>query len=171
MGLWLVLACALVASGGCADEEELGTRLDFAPAVLTINAGLNPILSHSFQLRDLSTEHARFEGQHGRAWGAWSRVSPWRASLTINEAGLDWAFVQEVSVQAYRDDFDARREIFYRDQIRPDVGARLELIPSEADVQDLFGGDRVTLVVELRRIAASPPQRIPATLNFSLNAR
>ncbi len=169
--LLILLASPILLSASCQDDEVIGTQLDFTPQRLEVPAGLNPILSHSFVLADLSTEHPKFEAQTNKPFSTYTAVVPFRASLSIDEAGLNWGFLQEVSIQAYTTDFSARREIFYRDQIRQDVGVRLDLIPSELDVRDLFGDQRVNLIIEFRRLLGSPPQSIPATLTWSLDAR
>lgn len=151
---------------GCGDDGVDGARMEYPPLTFTVGAGLNPVLSHSFELRDVSTEHARFTQETGTAWGEWERVLPARARLTADEAGLTWGFAFEVVVKAYRDDVRVAQEIFYRDQIRNDVGGVLDLVPSELDVQDLLSDPTVNIVVEFRRLEASPPQSIPATLTL-----
>ncbi len=166
----LGLASVLCVSA-CGDKVEGGTRLQLTPVTFTVGAGLNPIAAHAFRIRDISTEHARFMRETGNSWGEWGSVVPEQATLLINESGLDWNFALEVSVRAYTDDFRQAREIFYRDQIRNDVGARLDLVPSEADVRDLLADPNVNIIIEFTRIERSPPQTIPATLVWSFRAR
>ncbi len=169
--LFSLAAAAALLLSACGDKTEPGTRLQFSPVTFTVGAGLNPILAHSFQIRDVSTEHDRFMRETGNSWGEWSSVVPERASLLINEPGLSWGFAYEVSVQAYGDNFNQRREIFYRDQIRIDVGSRLDLVPSEADFRELLDAPTVNLIIEFKRIGESPSQSIPATLIWSFSAR
>ena len=159
---YLVLYCA-----ACDGDDALGTRLAYPPTQLEIGAGLNPVEAHTFVLPQRSTDHGRLERETGVPWADWQRVTPLRASLRINEPGLGWGFANEVVVRAYTDDPRVARELFYRDNIFPDEGPLLDLIPSEADVRDLLDGERVTFVVELRRIAQSPPQSLPVTLEMS----
>ncbi len=168
--LALTLAASLLLAG-CGEKEVQGTRLQFTPRVFTVGAGLNQAFSHSFQLQRLPTEQDRFERETGKPWGEWKRVVPERASLTVNEAGLNWGFAYEVIVKAYTDDIREAREIFYRDQIRDNVGPRLDLIPSEIDLKELFGGPEINLIVEFRTIKSSPAQSIPATLTWSFSGQ
>ena len=158
----LALACA-----ACDGDEALGTRLAYPPAQLEVDAGLNPVRAHTYTLPEQSTDHGRLERETGVPWADWARVTPQRASLRITESGLGWGFANEVVVRGFTDDPRAARERFYRDNIFPDEGPLLDLIPSEADVRDLLDGERVTFVVELRRIAQSPPQSLPVTLEMS----
>lgn len=150
---------------GCDGEEALpGTRLSYPAAEVEINAGLNPVQAHTFVLPVQTTDHDRFTRATGVAWSDWERVVPRRASLQIDEPGLGWGFCDEVIVRAFTDDVLTAREIFYRDQIRFDEGALLNLIPSEADVKDLLDGPEVTFLVELRRLRESPRQSLPVTV-------
>lgn len=133
-----------------------------------VPAGLNPVLAHNFVVdAAIPTEHERFARETGVAWEDWARVRPWRASLVITEAGLDWDFAQEVVLKGYRDDPAVQIELFYNDQIRPGTGQRLDMIPSDLDVKDVLDGEVYGLVLELRRLRNSPPQSFPLTLEYS----
>lgn len=159
---------ALTAPLACGDDDAPGTRLAYPPALLEIGAGLNPVESHSIVLPPSPTDHARLERETGVAWGEWERVTPLRASLRINEPGLGWGFANEVVIRAYTGaDPRGAREIFYRDQIFPDQGPLLDLIPSETDVKDLLDGEQVRFLVELRRLSQTTTQSLPVTLELS----
>lgn len=168
----LVLAAAATFTLAACDKDTLGTRLQLTPLTYSVSAGLNPVLSHTFTVPRVPTERDRFEAETGVAWDDWAGVRPARASLLINEGGLDWSFALEVTVNAYVGTDPRRRvEIFYRDQIPANVGARLDLVPGDLDVQELFSGEEVTVELELRRLLASPPQRLPVVLEWSLEGR
>ena len=164
--LLLAVLGALLLSA-CGDDAPPGTRLTYPPQQFQIGAGLNPVLSHTVVLPRQTTDHARLQRETGVAWSDWTRVVPRRASLQINEPGLDWGFCEEVIIRAFvGEDASVAREIFYRDQIRFDEGPRLDMIPSELDVRDLLDGPEVTFLVELRRLRQSPRQSLPVTLTL-----
>ncbi len=164
--VFLFLALAVVS---CDNDDERGQVLEFTPRQMEIPASLNPVLAWVFEVGTFPTEHARFETITNTPWEDWTRVEPARASLLINEAGLDWSFVQEVSLRAYQgDDPTTAREIFYRDLIREDVGNRLDLIPTDFDANlGLLDGEEFTLILELTRLRRSPPQNLPVVIEYS----
>ena len=166
LGVLLVVGITL-ALAACKDDAPPGVRLSYPPQLLEVGAGLVPGFEHSIVLARQPTEHDRFERETGVAWSDWERIVPRRASLQINEPGLGWGFCEEVIIRAYTDDITQAREVFYRDQIRLDEGARLDMIPSEADVLDLLDGPDVTFVVVLRRLRDVSPQSLPVTLTLS----
>lgn len=165
----LTLALTLL-TAGCKKDRLPGDRLEFLPLPVGIPAGLNPILSHTFEFADVSTEHARFEQEFDVSWDAYARIEPARASLTITEPGLDWSFADEVIIRIVPDSGQVR-EVFYRDQIPRNVGARLDLIPTDLDASDLLAGERVTIQVVLERLNAAPPQSLPVLMTWSFEGR
>lgn len=165
-GSWVLGFCVsvILLLTACEDDAPPGVRLAYPPALVEIGAGLNPVQSHTFVLLVQSTDHDRFARETGVTWSDWERVVPRRASLQINEPGLGWGFCEEVVIRAFTDDVRQAREVFYRDQIRFDEGALLDMIPSEVNVLDLLDGAEVTFVVELRRLRESPRQSLPVTM-------
>lgn len=167
----LTLFCGLVALAllGCdGDDGNEDDLLAMLPLRTSIPAALNPILAHNFSLgEDIPTDHARLEAASGTPWEDWARVEPARATLVIPESGLDWGFALEVTLKGYRDDPSEQVELFYRDQIRDNVGGRLDLIPTEFDAKDLLGGDAFGLVLEIRRLRNANPQSFPVVLEYS----
>ena len=167
---FLSIALLLFASLGLAgcEKEEVGQRLEFQQRQFGIPAGLNPAFAYNLTLNDLSTDHARFEAETGIAWEDWSRVTPARASLIINEPGLDWSFAQEVTLNAYSmSDPDVQREIFYRDQIPLNIGNRLDMIPADFDAREILSDDEFGVRLQLRRFNNAPPQSFNVVLQWS----
>lgn len=161
----LLLLLAVASLVGCGKDTPPGVRLAYPPALVEIDAALNPVGAHTYVLPKQPTDQARFTRETGVAWSDWERIVPRRASLQINEPGLGWGFCEEVIIRAFTgDDPRQSREIFYRDQIRLDEGARLDMIPSEVDVLDLLDDSDVTFAVELRRLRESPRQSLPVTV-------
>lgn len=167
MRLCLVLFVALILSVSCGDDELRGDLLEYTPRQLEVPAGLNPTLSWVFRVGPVSTEHERFESITDTPWDDWTRVEPARASITINESGLNWDFVQEVILRAYTDDPANAKEVFYLDIIPNNPGNRLNLIPTDFDANlGLLDADEVTFELELA-IFSSPPQNLPVILQYS----
>lgn len=167
----MLLVVIVTASLGCNRDDGEGVLLRFTPRQLQINAGLDPTFGHFFEIPAVSTEHARFQRETGTGWDDWQAVLPARATLTILEAGLDWSFAEEVIIRAYSDDFPTPVEIYYRDQIPFNVGQQLELIPADRDVKALLASDNVNLVLVLFRLRSTTVQRLPVTMEFSVEAR
>lgn len=167
--LLFLLAGLVVMSTACDGDDDPGTRLTMTPLRYTVPAGLNPVLAHNLALSNISTEQARFDQETGVPWEDWARVVPARASLVIQEPGLDWGFAQEVTLRAFTDDPDRATELFYRDQIPLNVGPQLDMIPSDFDAKPLLDNPDIGLILELRRLRNSPPQSIPVTLQWSFS--
>jgi len=146
-----------------------GELIEYTPQQLEIPAGLNAINAWVFVIPSVSTEHARIETLTNTPWEDWNRLEPARASLIINESGLNWDFVEEVSIRAYAgDDPTQAKEIFYRDLITTDIGNRLDLIPTDFDANlGILDAEEMTIEVELTRLRASPPQNLPVVFNYS----
>ena len=165
----ILLFCVAVMLAACGDDDPIGTRLTMTPLRYEVPAGLNPILSHNLALDNIPTEQNRFTQETSVPWEDWSRVIPARASLIILESGLDWSFAQEVTLKAFVDNPDRPIELFYRDQIRPDIGPRLDMIPADFDAKMILDNPDIGLILELRRLRNSPPQSIPVTLEWSFS--
>ncbi len=165
----ILLLSLLTGSTACKDDAP-GTRLQMLPLSYSVPAGLNPIRAHGLVRRNISSEQARFEQETGVAWGEWARIQPSRASLFITEPGLNWGFAAEVSLKAFTDDSLNLKELFYRDQIPIDIGARLDMIPTDFDAREILDSDRFGLVLELRSLRTATPQQIPVTLEYSFEA-
>jgi hypothetical protein len=166
---FIVFLMFILIGTSCEADEQRGQVLEFIPRQLEIPAALNPRFAWVFEVGTFSTDHERFESITGTPWDDWTRVEPARASLLINESGLDWGFVQELSISAYKgDDPAAAKEIFYNDIIRADAGNRLDLIPTDFDANlGLLDGDEFTLVLELTTLRRQPPQSIPVVIQYS----
>ena len=165
-GLLAIVAALLLA--GCGGEDDDSVRLEMLPERVGVPAGLNPILAHNFVVGEsVPTDHERFLRETGVAWGDWDRVEPRLATLTIDEPGLDWSFALEVTLKAYRDDPAQQVELFYRDEIPLNVGAQLQMIPTDFDVQELLGGGDFGLILEIRRLRQSPRQSFAAVLDYN----
>jgi len=153
----------------CKDEKLVGELIEYTPQQFDIPAGLNNTRAYVFIIPSVSTEHSRIETLTNTPWEDWDRIEPARASLTINESGLNWDFLLEVSVRAYAgDDPVQAKEIFYRDLIPADIGNRIDLIPTDFDAnQGILDAEEITIEVELTRLVSSPPQSLPVIFNYS----
>jgi len=168
MRLFTVLSFVLLVSASCGPEELRGDLLEYQPRQFDIPAGLNNSRAYVFVLGPFSTDHARFESLTSTPWEEWNRVEPARASLSINESGLNWDFLFEVSIRAYNSDPAEAKEIFYRDLIQENTSNRLDLIPTDFDANlGLLDGEEYFLEVELTRLRRSPPQSLPVVLQYS----
>jgi len=166
---FVVFSLLVLMGISCDADEQRGEELEFIPRQIEIPAGLNPGFAWVFEVGTFTTDHARFESITNTPWDDWARVEPARASLLINETGLDWSFIEEVSLSAYKgDDPATAREIFYRDLIREDVGNRLDLIPTDFDANlGLLDGEEFTLILELTRFRRQASQSIPVVIQYS----
>lgn len=158
----------LLSLGSC-NKDPLGVQLQMTPLQYSVPAGLNPIQAHGFVLSEVSTEHIRFETETGTRWEDWARVNPSQARLIITEPGLDWRFAFEVTLKAFTDDPNNLKEIFYRDQIPENVGSILTMNGTDFNVKDLLAGEKFGLVLELRQLISSPPQRLPVRVEYSFS--
>lgn len=166
--VFLLLLSVLLFS--CKKDSVDGQRLEMLPVSVDIQAGLNPIQAHSFIIPDIKTQHAEFEKSTGVKFSEWKNIKPLKARLTIITPGLNWEFAQEISLKGYVDNVSNQKEIFYRDPVPVNNGPSLDLIPSEFNALELLQDDRVSLVLELRRMKYSPQESFQVRIDWSFDA-
>lgn len=168
MRIWLAILLVVLLGFSCDKDNPDSDRLEYTPQRVEIPAGLNPVLAWVFEVGPVTTDHARFESITSTPWDDWTRIEPARASLTIAESGLNWSFVQEISLRAYSGDRSNSKEIFYLANIPTTVGNRLDLIPTDFNANPgLLEMDEITLELELTILRSSPPQNLPVEIRYS----
>ncbi|MEM6320239.1 MAG: hypothetical protein AAF960_21400 [Bacteroidota bacterium] len=121
-----------------------------------IGAGLGVFDTHVFELNGISTNKAAFLATNDANESDITAINPREATLSLNFADADLAFIQEIVVEIFNRNNLAGREIFFRDEIRFNTGTQIDLIPSLPDIQEFLQEDEFNVRIEMRLRDISP---------------
>lgn len=173
LSIFLLFACS-------ADDLSLAFRMEYPNQLFTIPAGINPFESHFFVLKDIPTSKDFFFGNFQQE--EITEISALSAILRSREGiSINFGFIQEISVricsdtplteQEVEEKCPRVREIFYRDNIPPNIRDQVELIPNGLNLKELLTKDEFSVVVVLRRLREFPPTSINTRFDMSFQAR
>ncbi|MEM9991194.1 MAG: hypothetical protein AAF738_05480 [Bacteroidota bacterium] len=173
LSIFLLFACT-------SDDLEFAFEMDYPNQSFEIAAGLNPFVSHFYLINDIPTAKGFFFGDFQEE--DITEIAATRAILRSREGiSINFGFLEEVSVRICTErpisERDAQqkcgreREIFYRDNIPPNIRDEVELLPNSLNVKELLTKEEFSVLVVLRRMRDFPSTTINTRFDMRFQAR
>lgn len=149
--IFTVLALAMLSLYSCSRGDDLtGIEMPYRYQ-FDVPAGLNPLNTHFFERSGILTNAQNIIGSIDDI----NRIIPYRASLTSLD-NVDYAFIREVEVRVrHRDNPGLEIPVFYREEIPANIGGRIDLIATQANVTDILSLDDYNVIVEFKLYSTS----------------
>lgn len=134
-----------------------------------IPAGLNPLDRHFLTIPNVNTNLSSFKDQF-ETGGQPMKIVPSNAVLSSLDGNINFGFLREVQVSIYvNNDPDQDHELFLTDNVPPNAGRNVVILPFDNDISDLLEPPQVDFVISWR-LRATTPARIESVINLTLSA-
>ncbi len=163
-----ILILSSLAFMQCNKDEEGEVLFEEAYTVeFDMPAALNPFEVHFFTIKNIDSRILAQLDQRGINFADVEQIGPGFAELR-EQFGVNYDYIQEISIQIFKDDPNNWRELFYRDDTNLlNAGSTLEMIPSLSNAKPMLDEDQFNLTVRVV-LRVFPPSSTTNRLDFSL---